>query len=125
MTRGGPFRAEERRIEGASRLLGGGPPLVFERREPIVAATGLLAPYAGQYYSEELQSTYRVTASDSLIRLQTGTSTPIEARAMFADTFLGNNYTIQFVRKGREIVGFEVTDGRMRRVRFDRVRTAR
>ena len=107
------------------RLLGGGPPLVFERREAIVAAAGLLAPYAGQYYSEELQSTYRVTASDSLIRLQTGTSTPIEARPMFADTFLGNNYTIQFVRKGREIVGFEVTDGRMRRVRFDRVRTAR
>jgi CubicO group peptidase (beta-lactamase class C family) len=103
------------------RALGGGPPLVFERREPIVPTPALLAPYAGQYFSEELQSMYRVTAADSVIRLQTGTSSPFDARPMFADTFLGNNYTIQFVRKGREIVGFDVTDGRIRRVRFDRL----
>ena len=109
----------ERRFE--RRTLGGGPTLVFEGKPAVVAVPGAFTPYAGHYYSEEVQSTYRVTATDSLITLRTGTSDALDARPVFADTFLGGGYTIQFLRKGREIVGFEITNGRMRRVRFDRV----
>ena len=113
----------ERRFE--RRPLGGGPVLVFEGRPAVTITPGAFAAYAGQYYSDEVQSTYRVAAYDSLLTFRTGTSEPMDARPLFADTFVGGGYTIQFIRKGREIVGFEVTNGRMRRVRFDRIKGGR
>jgi len=39
---------------------------------------------------------------------------------MFADTFLGDGYTIQFTRAAGRVTGFEVTNPRMRRVKFTR-----
>ena len=81
----------------------------------------VLAPYAGEYVSAELGGAiYRVTATDSTILLRTGTSTPFAARPMFGDTFVGNGYTIQFTRNAGRVSGFEVTNGRMRRVKFTR-----
>jgi hypothetical protein len=92
----------------------------FEWRAPVVGSAGALAAYAGEYFSEELNARYRVTASDSTIELRTGTSPPLQARMVFADTFLGDGYTIQFVRRGTQVSGFEITNGRVRRVKFER-----
>ena len=38
----------------------------FEWRQPAVATPNALAAYAGEYYSEELDARYRVTATDSV-----------------------------------------------------------
>jgi len=63
---------------------------------------------------------YRVTSTDSMLLLRTGTSQPLTARALFADTFIAGGYTIRFARKGSQVVGFDVTNGRMRHVAFTR-----
>lgn len=115
---GTPTRMERRPLDGGQTLL-------FEGRAPLVLAPQALAAYAGEYYSEELRSTYRVVAYDSLLTFGTGTSEPVDARPVYADAFVGGGYTIQFTRGGREITGFEVTNGRMRRVKFERVRVGR
>ena len=117
------LNGEPRRFE--RRALNGGPTLVYEARLPMPGSASAFAAYAGQYQSEEVQATYRVTAFDSMLTFRTGTSAPMDARPVFTDTFVGGGYTIQFLRKGRDITGFEVTNGRMRRVRFDRVRVPR
>jgi hypothetical protein len=61
---------------------------------------------------------YRVTATDSTLSLRTGTSDGLTARLVFADAFLGGGYTIQFTRTRGQISGFDVTNGRMRHVKF-------
>lgn len=99
----------------------GGRPLRFERRPSVVVTPQLLASYAGDYVSDELAgAVYRVTSTDSTIALRTGTSTPVTARLVFADTFLGGGYTIQFTRSRGQVTGFEVTNGRIRHVKFVR-----
>jgi hypothetical protein len=98
----------------------GGKGTLFERQPPAVISKAALAPYAGEYYSEELDARYRVTAGDSTITLRTGTADAMQARPVFMDGFLGGGYTIQFTRKSAQVTGFEVTDGRMRRVKFVR-----
>jgi hypothetical protein len=81
----------------------------------------VLAPDAGGYVSPELGgAVYRVAATDSTLTLRTGTSEPFTARLVFADTFFGGGYTIQFMRAGGRVTGFEVTNGRIRRVKFTR-----
>jgi CubicO group peptidase (beta-lactamase class C family) len=103
------------------RTLSGSRPLPFERKPPVVVSIPMLAAYAGEYYSEEVDARYRITSSDSTISLRTGTSNPVVARPVFPDGFLAGGYTIQFQRAGSAITGFDVTDGRMRRVKFSRV----
>jgi hypothetical protein len=103
------------------RDLEGGRPVTFERRQPAEIAAASLAAYAGDYFSEDVNAQYVVTASDSGLSLRTGTTEPIAARSVFADTFLGGGYTIQFLRVGSEVNGFEVTNSRMRRVKFVRI----
>jgi CubicO group peptidase (beta-lactamase class C family) len=106
----------ERRIPGQRAI-------PFERKEAVTASRTVLSQYAGTYTSAELAgSVYRVTATDSTIELQTGTSSPFVARLAFADTFLtgANGNTVQFIRTGNRVTGFEITNGRVRRVRFTR-----
>jgi hypothetical protein len=103
------------------RDLVGGRPVTFHRRQPAEISAESLAAYAGEYFSEDVNAQYVVTASDSGLSLRTGTTDPIAARPVFTGTFLGGGYTIQFLRNGAEVTGFEVTNSRMRRVKFVRV----
>jgi CubicO group peptidase (beta-lactamase class C family) len=100
-------------------------PVRFERRPAAPVSRQALEAFAGEYYSPDLDARYRVSAGDSTLTLVTGTTEPITARPVFADGFRALGYTIQFVRRGSRITGFEVTDGRMRRVPFSRVPSSR
>jgi hypothetical protein len=116
MFAGGDKANYERRIPGQR-------PIPFERKDPVTPTPALLSQYAGVYTSAELAgSIFRVVATDSTITLQTATSTPMVARLVFAETFLtgANGYTIQFIRTAGRVTGFEVTNGRIRRVKFTR-----
>ena len=123
------FRAGQREMvfgdgehEGFEMRQPGSPrPVQFEWRAPVTPSSSALAAYAGEYFSEEVNAYYRVAARDSGLSLVTGTSEPFGARALFADTFQGGGYIIQFIRSGSQVTGFEVTNGRMRRVKFSRV----
>jgi CubicO group peptidase (beta-lactamase class C family) len=95
--------------------------LHFERRPSVAVTRQLLARYAGEYVSDDLAgAVYVVSAGDSTLSLKTGTSNGITARPVFADGFLGSGYTIQFTRSRDQITGFEISNGRMRRVKFAR-----
>ncbi|MEO5814040.1 MAG: serine hydrolase domain-containing protein [Gemmatimonadaceae bacterium] len=101
------------------RPVSGGRATPFEWKAPVVATKALLSAYAGRYVSDELGgAVYTVTAGDSTIALRTGTESPDQARLMFADTFVMDGTTIQFTRTRGAITGFEVTDARVRRVKF-------
>ena len=107
---------------GFERRVGTTHPVPFEWRQPVTLTKATLASYAGTYRSDELAgATYRVTAKDSTLEFVTGTSQPFSARPIFTNAFIGNGYTIQFTDAKGRVSGFEVTDGRMRRVRFARV----
>jgi len=117
---------------GGEIVFGDGEHAGFERRNPGQRAVpfiwqeskapsaAVLAPYAGEYVSDELGgAVYRVTAGDSVLMLRTSTADPLTAHLMFADTFVAGGYTIQFTRANRDgVAGFEVTNPRMRRVKF-------
>ena len=94
----------------------------FARRETRPATRALMQQYAGEYFSEELNATYRIDATDSTITMRTGTSDPIPGRPVFVDGFAARNYTVVFTRSGGRVTGFEITTGRVRRVRFAKVR---
>ena len=115
------IRFDEGAHAGFGILVRGRRPVRYEWREPVTLTAAQLESYAGDYVSAELGDVvYRVAVRDSVLTLRTGTSEPIIARQMFADTFLGDGNTIQFTRAGGRITGFEVTNQRMRRVRFTR-----
>ena len=80
-----------------------------------------LAEYAGTYTSAELGASYQVEASDSTLVLRTGTTPGLVARAVFSDGFVSGQYTIQFVRRGGRVAGFEISHPRARGVEFARV----
>jgi CubicO group peptidase (beta-lactamase class C family) len=102
--------------------LRGGRPLAFEWRRPTVLGGSALAVYAGEYYSEEVDARYRVAASDSVLSFRTGTSDPTHARPLFLNTFdWDGDYTVQFIRSGDQVTGFDVTNEQMRGVKFVRV----
>ena len=96
--------------------------LHFERGTPASATRDLLAAYAGEYVSDELAgAVYVVTAGDSTLTLRTGTSEGFTARLVFAETFLGTNgNALQFTRAGGRVTGFDVSNGRIRHVKFVR-----
>jgi CubicO group peptidase (beta-lactamase class C family) len=119
---GGDIIFSDQPRAGFQRRVPGRRPQFFERREPVAATSQLLAQYASNYVSPELGGVvFRVLADDSTLAIRRGTAQPLIAQPVFADTFVANGYTIQFTRDGGRIVGFEVTNPRMRRVRFSRL----
>jgi hypothetical protein len=105
----------ERRVDGVR-------PVPFEWREPVTPTRAMLSSFAGRYISDELGgAVYRIAATDSTLELRTGTSDPIVGRAVFANTFLADGNTIQFTETKGRVTGFEVTNSRMRRVKFTRM----
>jgi CubicO group peptidase (beta-lactamase class C family) len=84
-----------------------------------------LAAYAGTYTSAERDATYRVEAGDSTLMLRTRETSGLVARPVFADGFVSGQYTIQFVRRGERVTGFEISHPRARGVAFARASDAR
>lgn len=99
--------------------LASGREVKYDRKEPMPAARATLSAFAGEYYSAELDATYRIAATDTSITVRVGTSEPFSMRPVFTDAFVGR-YFVQFTRDRGRITGFEMTSGRSRRVKFTR-----
>jgi CubicO group peptidase (beta-lactamase class C family) len=96
-----------------------GRPSHLERHAPLTATPQLLAAYAGEYVSDELGGVVkRVVAADSSLTLHSGPGSSLSLRLMFADTFVGGGYTVQFTRARGQVTGFDVTNSRIRHVKF-------
>lgn len=105
----------------SSSLVPGRHPVPFEWRAPFMNVPGVLAPYAGDYFSPELNSRYHVSVVDSTIVLRTGTSSGIIARPVFKDTFVSGQITIEFTRNRGRVTGFHISHPRARGLGFTRV----
>lgn len=116
------FEPESRSGYVASSLLPGHHPVSFEWRAPFVLRPGVLAEYAGSYFSAELNSTYQVSVVDSMLVLRTGTSSGNTARPVFGDTFVSGQLTIEFDRVKGKVSAFRLTHPRARNIAFTRVK---
>ncbi|HUF28321.1 MAG TPA: serine hydrolase domain-containing protein [Gemmatimonadaceae bacterium] len=94
----------------------------FERRNVPAPSPQALAAFAGTYYSEELDATYRVTAADSTILLQTRTAMPRSLYPAFDDAFMAGGMLVLFSRaEDGRITGFRLSQGRVRGIMFVRM----
>ena len=108
---------------GYTALFPGRKPIRFERQGSAALTPTPLAEYAGEYYSDELSSRYRVTVADSTLLLSTGTSRALVARPVFPNAFVIGQLTVQFIRDSRGVSGFEISHPRARRLAFTKLRT--
>ena len=90
----------------------------YDRWHPTAAE---LAAYTGTYTSEELGATYTVAVRDSTLVFRTRWGNDQIFSPVFKDAFVGP-FTAEFVRKGSKVAGMAWTSGRVRKVRFDRVK---
>lgn len=94
-------------------------PIVFDAMQP--AETSRLADYAGNYYSEEIDSTYKVTVIDGKLilarkKFRNSTLDPLFKDAFATGSILG---TIRFTRdRQNRVNGFTVFAGRVRHFAF-------
>jgi len=92
-----------------------GPPPVLDR--------AALAAYEGTYRSEEVQADYTIKVAAGALVLERRLSAPATLQAVATDEFRAGNLTLKFNRDaGGRTSAFTVEAGRVRNIRFDRVR---
>jgi CubicO group peptidase (beta-lactamase class C family) len=93
-------------------MAGNSPDRVFEQVFPVHLTGPNLSPYAGTFYSEELDVKYEISVKDSTLSLKIPRNDPMKLIPYIKDWFTGP-FTIEYVRdkKGR-ITGFLLSTGR-------------
>ena len=82
---------------------------------------GAVVYLAGNYYSDELDVTYRVTPADSTLAVQIGENDPETTARTGPDSFaLPGGSTLRFTRTKGRIDGFLLFAGRVKNLRFAR-----
>jgi CubicO group peptidase (beta-lactamase class C family) len=117
------------RSGGAERLRVAAPgdrPRVLERLVPFEPAAAALRPYAGRYYSEEINTAYDlIVRGDTLIAVsRRGAEYPLEplSRDVFRSRGMG---TVRFERDGKQrVTDLRISTGRVRRLKFVRTGAA-
>jgi CubicO group peptidase (beta-lactamase class C family) len=98
--------------------------LEARRIEPFAPDESGLAEYTGEYYSEELGTTYRLVVRDGALVATHIRHDPITLRPATPDAFNGDTWffgQVHFERNaGGSITGFRVTSGRVRNLLFIR-----
>lgn len=80
-----------------------------------------LAQFTGDYWSDELRVSYRVSLAGSALVLHRFKHEPDSLRPSFTDAFVGGDAgTVRFLRTKGAVTGFRLTSGRVRNVHFDR-----
>ena len=126
LARPGEVNFEPPRSGAAQRLiltLEGSPVINYEAVKSVVPTAEQLAEYTGSYYSDEIDSTYRIAVKEGKLTLVRKKFPPLTLQAAFMDGFtsgslLGN---IQFTRDQQQRVsGFIASGGRVRNFKFVR-----
>jgi CubicO group peptidase (beta-lactamase class C family) len=101
---------------------GEGQPRVYRRLDSTDEVPPNLPDYAGHYRSEELETAWSVEVKEGKLVLQHRRQGEIPLRSMTRDRFNASNLgSIQFERdSGGKVIGFKITTGRIRNLRFER-----
>lgn len=99
-------------------------PLVFRREASFAPDRAALATFAGTYESDELDVRYVLATTDSGLVLRQRKLGELKLEPTARDAFaIDDGIFLQFSRdRSRTVSGFTLTDGRMRGVRFERVK---
>jgi CubicO group peptidase (beta-lactamase class C family) len=94
------------------------------RYEPVAPATptaAQLAPYAGTYWSDELETRFTVLVRDGALVIRQRLGDEAKLAPTYADAFTSPAGTVVFSRDGTgKVTGFGIWAGRVRNVRFTR-----
>jgi hypothetical protein len=95
-----------------------------KRTSSRLTAEAELAEYTGDYYSEELGTTYTVTLQNGGLVVTHRRNDDINLTSLAADSFQGNRWFFQRVRftrdKENRVSGFRLTGSRVRNMRFEK-----
>jgi len=104
----------------------GGEETEGKRVESPELASEQLAEYAGNYYSEELGTTYTLVVKEKNLVAQHRRHGDNELISSDTDQFNGGEWwlsVLKFTRsEDKTITGFLLTGGRVRNLRFDKVK---
>ena len=118
------------RVDAKGKVTGGvhyqgGMELEIVPFEPYRPGPDELSAYEGDYFSDELQTFYEIELKDTLLVLHIPNSEEIKLSPVEKDEFKGNVFFIgqmEFHRDDRGWVkGFEVSNGRTRNIRFEKL----
>lgn len=124
--RRGEVSFESRKPGSGERLilaLEGSPPVIYDAVNSAAPTVEQLAEYAGAYYSDEIDSTYRVAVQEGKLTLLRKKFPAVPLQAAFADAFTTGSLlgTIKFTRDSQHHVnGFIASGGRIRNLRFEK-----
>jgi len=124
--RRGEISFESPRTGSAQRLilaLEGSEPVVYEAVNSAAPTVEQLAEYTGAYYSDEIDSTYRVAMQDGKLTLLRKKFPAVPLQAAFTDAFTTGSLlgTIKFTRDQQQhVTGFIASGGRIRNLRFEK-----
>ncbi|MFQ5926283.1 MAG: serine hydrolase domain-containing protein [Terriglobia bacterium] len=98
-----------------------GKPTRYEGVELVSPTAAELQDYAGEYYSEELDVTYRLAVEDGKLFFRHRNAPENALEPTLADEFQVRGWRVNFLRtrEGR-VSGFTVNAGRVRNIRFAR-----
>jgi CubicO group peptidase (beta-lactamase class C family) len=92
----------------------------FESVEAFAPTAQQLADFAGSYYSEELDTTYRLTVEDGTLKVTDRNDQKLVLTPTYRDAFTGR-FQAEFSRDAQgRVTGFVVHAGRIRHVKFVR-----
>ena len=99
----------------------GEPDVEAKLKEPAFELTSeKLNEFVGDYYSDELETIYKITSESGQLFVQVGQNPKIALEGSAKDTF-SRNFTIRFQRDGKQRVsGFRVNAGRVTNLKFAR-----
>ncbi len=114
-----------RRFDTVTVTVGGQPPVVGKWTEPFTPSEDALKEYAGKYYSDELDTRYDLTLKAGALHVQIGHNEEMPVTPQKKDVFSAGNFAnIQFRRDGSgAITGFAVSTGRVRNLKFVKVKS--
>jgi CubicO group peptidase (beta-lactamase class C family) len=112
--------------EGARRMvitLAGRSPVILGALAPATPNAGQLAEYAGFYYSDEIDSIYKLTIQDGKLRVKPKKQGSVEITPVAKDVFTtSGSGSIRFTRdKQNRVTGMVYSRGRIKNFRFDRL----
>jgi CubicO group peptidase (beta-lactamase class C family) len=91
-------------------------------KSSIALTADQLKPFAGNYWSEELQITYRLALEDGLLVLHVKQTPPKKLSALSPNEFRVEEFgtTLKMVTKGESVSGFSLDAGRTRGMFFEK-----
>ncbi|MCI0525712.1 MAG: beta-lactamase family protein [Acidobacteria bacterium] len=97
------------------------PPSTSSTPQPLTLTAEQLTEYAGVYYSEELDATYRIVIENGVMLIKARNAPRVSPVAQSKDEFRRLGLTFSFTRDDRgKITGFALSGGRAKGVRFVR-----